>query len=520
MRTVFLILFVLFGLGACNVPQKDKGTSGMKSGLMSEQWRPQIHFTPKAQWMNDPNGMVYHDGEYHLFYQYHPNSNVWGPMHWGHAISEDLIHWEHLPIGLYPDSLGTIFSGSAVADVDNTSGFGKNGKTPLVAVYTNHSHEKESEGRIDYQTQSIAYSLDNGRTWTKYEKNPVLDNPGIRDFRDPKVRWHEPTQKWIMTLAVKDRVSFYSSPDLKEWTFESSFAQDEEHNGVVECPDLFPLNYNGQEKWVLFISLNPGFLHGGSGTKYYIGEFDGKEFIPDDPNAPTHWFDYGKDNYAGVTWSNIPEEDGRTLFIGWMSNWQYATVVPTEQWRSAMTLPRSLELVEGAGGKPVLKGEVVNTIENIAGDWQEKSDLPVAAAEAGTLEFSFEEDAAYQLSLEFDIQMDATATIDLYNEAGDSIFITLDKNRELVVFDRIDSGETTFNENFPGKYDAPVAFEGPVKVDLYVDQSSVEMFINGGKVQMTNLVFPETLLTGVEIYGSGDSQLITAKARVLNSIWK
>ncbi len=270
---------------------------------------------------------------------------------------------------------------------------------------------------------------------------------------------------------------------------------------------------------MLFISLNPGFLHGGSGTKYYIGDFDGKEFIPDNPQAPTHWLDYGKDNYAGVTWSNIPEEDGRTLFIGWMSNWQYATVVPTEKWRSAMTLPRSLELVEGSDGNPVLKGTVVNSIGSIAADWQEKSDLPGIAAEVGDLDFSFDKNSAYQLSFEFDIQAGATATIDLYNQTGDSVYITFDRSRGIVLFDRTKSGEVDFNENFPGEYSAPVSFDGSVKVELYVDQSSVEMFINDGKVQMTNLIFPEEFLTGVEINGEGESLLVSAKARVLNSIW-
>jgi len=518
MKKLLISLLIVPMILSCAGDKRENADS--KGDYMNEPWRPQVHFSPESQWMNDPNGMVYHEGEYHLFYQYHPDSTVWGPMHWGHAISKDLIHWEHQPIALYPDSLGTIFSGSAVADVNNTSGFGKDGEIPLVAIYTNHSHEKEAKGDIDYQTQGIAYSLDNGRTWEKYEGNPVLDNPGIRDFRDPKVIWHKDREEWIMALAVKDRVSFYSSPDLKNWTFESDFGSGVDHGGVVECPDLFPMTTaEGKEKWVLLVSLNPGAPHGGSGTKYYIGDFDGKEFVSDWPAEKEVWLDYGKDNYAGVTWSNIPEEDGRALFIGWMSNWQYANVVPTEKWRSAMTLPRSLELVEGNEGNPVLKGTVVNSISNIADAWQEKSDLPGVAAEVRDLDFSFDKNSAYQLSFEFDIQAGSTATIDLYNRTGDSVYITFDRNRGIVLFDRTKSGKVDFNENFPGEYSAPVFFDGNVMVDLYVDQSSVEMFINDGKVQMTNLIFPEELLTGVEINGEGESLLVSARARVLNSIW-
>ncbi len=518
MKTNYLILMLALILAAC-APGNQKNADDVVSLEMHEAWRPQIHFTPDSQWMNDPNGMVYFDGEYHLFYQYHPYSNVWGPMHWGHAISTDLVHWEHLPIALYPDSLGTIFSGSAVADVNNTSGFGEAGKTPLVAIYTNHSHEKEQEGREDYQVQSIAYSLDKGRTWTKYEGNPVLPNPGIRDFRDPKVIWHGSSGKWIMTLAVKDRVSFYSSHNLKEWTLESDFAEDEEHGGVVECPDLFPLTYQGEKKWVLFISLNPGFLHGGSGTKYYVGDFDGQKFIPDNPGAPTKWLDYGKDDYAGVTWSNAPNDDEHRTFIGWMSNWQYATRVPTEKWRSAMTLARSLHLEKNSDDQFILTGQVVEAINGIAEPWQPIEDIPVTASDAGELYFDLDENVAYQLSLEFETPASSKASVKLYNQAGDEVTITLDREAGLVWFDRTQSGKTDFNENFAGKYSAPMEYHDTTLLEIYVDQSSVELFVNGGRVQMTNLVFPSSLLQRVMVSDDDSVVLQSAKARVLNSIW-
>ncbi|HZF66021.1 MAG TPA: glycoside hydrolase family 32 protein, partial [Chitinophagaceae bacterium] len=263
MRT-FLFIAASATLLACVSPKIKRNQI---QSFQREPYRLQFHFSPKEKWMNDPNGMVFYNNIYHLFYQYNPNSTVWGPMHWGHATSSDLVHWKHQPIALYPDSLGTIFSGSAVVDWQNTSGFGREGKVPLVAIYTNHDHVGEKAKRSDFQVQSIAYSLDEGATWTKYNNNPILLNPGIKDFRDPKVIWHEVSRRWIMALATKDRVSFYSAPDLKNWTKESEFGERlGAHGGVWECPDLFPLNHRGQELWVLLVSINPGGPNGGSAT--------------------------------------------------------------------------------------------------------------------------------------------------------------------------------------------------------------------------------------------------------------
>src|SRR5258705_1699538 len=291
-----------------------------------EPYRPKVHFSPREKWMNDPNGMVYHNGIYHLFYQYYPDSTVWGPMHWVHATSKDMIHWEQQPIALYPDSLGYIFSGSAVVDIDNTSGFGKDGIPPLVTIFTYHDPKGEKDGKSDFQNQSIAYSLDEGRSWIKYVNNPVVKNPGIKDFRDPKVMWFEKEKKWVMTLATKDRITFYSSANFKEWTKESEFGENAgAHGGVWECPDWFPLEYDGKQIWVLIVNLNPGGPNKGSATQYFLGDFNGKSFLPF--NTETKWLDYGPDEYAGVTWSNTGE---RKIFLGWMSNWLYANVVPTE----------------------------------------------------------------------------------------------------------------------------------------------------------------------------------------------
>ncbi len=325
-----------------------------------EIYRPQIHFSPEKNWMNDPNGLVYYKGVYHLFFQYHPYSSVWGPMHWGHATSKDLIHWKHEPIALFPDSLGTIFSGSAVVDINNTSGFGKKGQAPLVAIFTQHNGEGEKAGRNDFQNQSLAYSLDNGKTWIKYANNPVLKNPGINDFRDPKVMWYAPQQKWIMTLATKDRISFYSSKNLKEWTKESEFGENiGAHGGVWECPDLFQLDDHGKKVWVLIVNLNPGGPNKGSATQYFIGDFDGNKFSPF--TTATRWLDYGPDEYAGVTWSNTGM---RKIFLGWMSNWLYANLVPTETWRNAMTIPRELKL-KRVGSEILITSEPVKELTSI-----------------------------------------------------------------------------------------------------------------------------------------------------------
>ena len=332
-------------LFSCNAVK----TQAPTSVIADEPHRPKIHFTPKANWMNDPNGMVFYNNQYHFFYQYYPDSTIWGPMHWGHATSTDLVHWQHQPIALYPDSLGYIFSGSAVVDENNTSGFGKDGKPPLVAIFTSHDPVGEKAGKIDFQKQSIAYSVDEGKTWTKYANNPVVKNPGIRDFRDPKVSWYEAGKKWIMALAAQDHISFYSSKDLKTWNRESDFGKEfGAHGGVWECPDLFPLDYEGKQVWILFVSINPGGPNGGSATQYFTGVFDGNKFTP--YQTDTRWIDYGPDDYAGVTWSNTGK---RKIFIGWMSNWNYANIVPTKKWRNAATIPRDLT-IEKIGDKYML----------------------------------------------------------------------------------------------------------------------------------------------------------------------
>ncbi|THU35848.1 glycoside hydrolase family 32 protein [Niastella caeni] len=447
-----------------------------------EPHRSQIHFTPKEHWMNDPNGMVHYNGVYHLFYQHHPGSTVFGPIHWGHATTRDLIHWQHQPIALYPDSLGWIFSGSAVVDYKNTSGFGRQGKVPLVAIFTHHSVKGEQEGRSDYQNQSLAYSLDEGKTWTKYKGNPVLKNPGIKDFRDPKVSWNEVADKWIMTLATLDHITFYSSPNLKDWTKESAFGKETgAHGGVWECPDLFSLNYQGKKIWVLIVNINPGGPNGGSGTQYFVGDFDGHQFTPFDKE--TRWLDYGPDEYAGVTFSNT---GNRKLFLGWMSNWQYAQVVPTQKWRGAMTVPRELSLKK-LNGKYLLASTPVAAVNNLFGRSLQFQNMLVTdldlTAKTGKLT------GPAIIKMAGDTMKDFSIT--LSNSLDEQLVIGFDKSRNEFFIDRTRSGNVGFEKDFGKRHMAP-RFSTSQNFDctLIIDKASVELFTGDGLTVMTAIFFP------------------------------
>lgn len=485
------ILFAIIFYGCASTVQQ-KEPIKLSGG---EEYRPAYHFTPPAQWMNDPNGMVYFEGEYHLFYQHFPDSNVWGPMHWGHAVSENMITWEHLPIALYPDSLGYIFSGSAVIDWQNTSGFGTRDNPPMVAIYTYHDPVGADARRIDFQTQGIAYSLDKGRSWTKYQQNPILDNPGIIDFRDPKVSWNEEFQQWTMILAVKDHVNIYSSPDLKEWKLESEFGQSiGAHGGVWECPDLFPLtDENETEKWVMLVSINPGGPQGGSATQYFVGDFDGSVFTPGD--STIRWVDYGADNYAGVTWSDVPESDGRRLFLGWMSNWQYAVAVPTDNWRSAMTLPRELKLLT-INDQPVLQSVPV---EELGEHFETSSSID----SGGQLE-----SAAYKLELS-NIPESGLELI-FENNIAEKLTISLSKDELLI--DRTSSGLSDFNDLFASVHKAPLPDVEIEKLQIFMDKSSIEVFVNDGLVVMTDLMFPNEVYTSISFTEGLDVKMSSLKS--------
>jgi len=475
-----------------------------------DQYRPRFHFTPPQQWMNDPNGMVYYDGEYHLFYQHYPDSNVWGPMHWGHAVSTDLLHWEHLPVALYPDSLGYIFSGSAVVDRKNTSGLGTADQPPLVAIFTYHDPKGEKSRTTTYQTQGIAYSTDRGRTWTKYEKNPVLPNPGIPDFRDPKVFWHEPSQQWIMTLAVDDHIRFYTSPNLLSWDYASSFGHDiGAHGGVWECPDLFllPIEESEEERWVLLVSINPGGPNGGSATQYFIGDFDGKQFFLDTAFAEVLndtealWIDYGRDNYAGVTWSDIPREDGRRILIGWMSNWDYANVVPTHEWRSAMTLPRRLNLRQTTNGLRLVSTPVKETRKLR----REAIPVPQKITDGAILHQSDGLLAEIMLTVDFPDDYRGTFGLMLTNDQGNRYRIGYDAASTTYFSDRTESRQAAFSEAFAKNlHRAPANVRNStVTLHLFIDVASAELFAEAGTITLTDIFFPDTPFTQLQFFQTG-----------------
>ena len=451
-----------------------------------ELYRPQIHFTPAKNWMNDPNGMVYVDGTYHLFYQYNPQGNGWGNMSWGHATSTDLFHWKEQTVALTRDELGDIFSGSAVIDKDNTAGFGAGA---MVAFYTSASDAG--------QQQSMAYSTDGGKTFTRYVANPVIKNNDDRQ-RDPKVFWHADSKQWIMSLAKgwSKGIEFFGSTDMKTWSKLSTFIVElpGRPNLQWECPDLLQFG----DKWVLLVSVNPGGPILGSGMMYFVGDFDGKEFKADALDYPL-WLDYGMDNYAGVTWSNTAD---RKIMIGWMNNWSYAGDVPCSPWRSAMTLPRELKLT-AFNGKPLLCCPVVNEIDKIAGTWQN----------VGT---TIDAKDAYQLRLT--LQLDKNSTITLSNSQDEKYVIDINANaRTLTAHRTAATGKTSFNGSFSiPSMQAPLNIEGEtVTIDMFVDQSSVEILTKDGTMSMTNLVFPQSLYNSLTIIGA----TYEAQIRTLNRIW-
>ncbi|MEO0898805.1 MAG: glycoside hydrolase family 32 protein [Bacteroidota bacterium] len=705
MKTAYYLLFpfLLFFL-ACGEDSNGGGSDDEDSieiideiveGDYSQQHRPQFHFSPPSQWMNDPNGMFFYKGEYHLFYQHFPDSNVWGPMHWGHAVSEDMVHWTNLPIAIYPDSLGWIFSGSAVVDKDNTSGFKDGPEAPIVAIFTHHNSKLEKAGSDKHQYQSIAYSNDRGRSWTLYEGNPVVENPGIRDFRDPKVFWHKASKKWVMILASLDRVRIYNSPDLKSWEETSEFgAEYGSHAGVWECPDLFEMDVDGNpgdKKYMMIVSIGSGGPNGGSATQYFVGDFDGKEFTLDpetkkalgkkaayvpegvvfedfeerryaegwttegkafqkggqkgtmkrqrdvvgftgkrlvnsfhkgdastgklispkftiekgyinfqigggnnpgltcmnlfvngaivasstgndsegliwkswdvrdyvgsegqlvmvddktdgwghilvdqiqfsnESTKPVRedalWLDYGKDNYAGVTWSDIPRIDGRRLFMGWMSNWQYATVVPTYEWRSAMTLPRELELIRTSKGIRCVTHPVTE-LKELRMEEAEESMNVLSLVEATN-------DQQLLTELKVDsplVEMNITLTVDegatgglrlISKSTSDVLEIGYDRVKSRFYVDRRKAGKVDFSNKFARNiHYAPLSTEnGSVDLTIYLDVSSIEIFGDNGELVMTEIFFPTKDFDQVYVFGRRGKTSVEGEKFRLLPIW-
>lgn len=467
-----------------------------------ERFRPGFHFSPPSNWANDPNGLVYYEGSYHLFYQYHPFSNKWGPMHWGHAVSRDLVHWEHAPIALFPDEHGAIFSGCCVVDWNNSSGFFEDSHG-LVAIFTHaDTHPKTGQPR---QRQSLAYSSDKGQTWHKYDGNPVLAEENLIDFRDPKVFWHPQSGRWIMSVVAGDHARFYASPNLREWTLTGEFGRGEgSHDGVWECPDLFelPVDDTGRTKWVLIISIgdNPNCPEG-SRTQYFVGEFDGNTFINDNPPDRILWLDYGRDNYAGVTWSDIPEQDGRRVIIGWMSNWKYANDTPTGSWRGAMTLPRALSLTS-KNGDVLLTQMPIREIEQLRQDsksWQAVTVTPDEPFVQKT------KDDLLEIEAEIDVQSGGKVQIHLQSFGNSGIVIGYDSMSQELFIDRSASGVTDFHPAFASKHSAGmVAEKGQIKLHIWLDRNAVEVYADNGVVAMTDQIFPDAPIEKIEVRTESD----------------
>lgn len=459
---------------------KELKLSGSFDMVNKESFRPVYHHTPAYGWMNDPNGMFYKDGVYHLYFQYNPYGSVWGNMHWGHSTSTDLMHWKFEGCAIVPDAWGAIFSGSCVVDHENTAGFGKEA---VVAFYTS----AKSTPWGDIQMQSMAYSLDNGKTFTKYEGNPILTS-SEKDFRDPKVFWYAPGKHWVMILAVGQHMEIYSSVNLKEWKKESEFgAMQGAHGGVWECPDLVEIPVEGtrEKKWVLICNLNPGGPFGGSAAQYFVGSFDGKKFVNESPTQ-TKWMDWGKDNYATVTWNNAP--DGRCIALGWMSNWQYANNVPTRQYRSANTLARDLTLYR-EGQELYLKSTPSSEVKKARG---KKVSIPsFKVSEKHEMVNLFEEkQGAYEVEIVIQNTGASKIAFCLLNDKGEKVSMYYDLNRKQFVMDRSESGTVDFSKDFPAVTVAPANVDKELTLRLFVDRSSIEAFGEDGKFVMTNLVFP------------------------------
>ena len=484
----------------------------------AEEHRPQFHFSPEENWLNDPNGMVYYDGEYHLFYQHNPGDNVWGPMHWGHAISKDMINWDHKPIALEPDDLGMIFSGSAVVDWNDTSGFFDGGEG-LVAIYT-----QNGEG----QKQSIAYSKDKGRSWEKYDGNPVIPvDPEIRDFRDPKVFWHEGTEKWVMTLAAGKKVMFYDSPNLIDWNFMSEFGEGVgAQGGVWECPDLFELPIDGdsdEKKWVLQVDIGDGAIAGGSGAQYFIGDFDGTTFTSIDEPDHINWLDYGADFYAGQSFSDIPDEDGRRIMVAWMSNWLYANRVPTEEWRGSTSVPRSLELKTTDDGSiklfqhPVeelttLRDKELFRVENQVVDSIEAADL-LEGIEADVFELNAE--------IQLDQPVDFGIKVRMSEENQDETVIGFSESENEMFVERSQSEELYFSPYFNGRHAVSINDSKVINLKVLVDKNSVEVFLQNGEYAITDLIFPRDDSRGLEFYvEDGEVTINSLEIHSIKSTWK
>ena len=500
--------------------------------MTRERWRPAFHFTPERNWMNDPNGLVFYAGEYHLFFQHNPFGDRWGHMSWGHAVSPDLVHWERLPLALAEEDGEMVFSGSVVVDWANSGGFGDGfgpGEPPIVAIYTGHRTDRP------LQAQCLAFSTDRGRRWARYSGNPVLDI-GEKDFRDPKVFWHAPTERWVMAVALPElrRVRFYSSTDLKIWAHLSDFGPAGSTTGIWECPDLFPLPVQaevagegaatgaagadgvpGADAWILVVNVATGAPAGGSGTQYFVGRFDGVDFVADDSGATEAgplWADYGRDFYAAVSWSDVPATDGRRIWIGWMSNWDYAQDVPTSPWRSAMTVPRELSLRRTSAGLRLVQRPIAETA-TLRGDRRSRTGMTAAEATEWLAGLALAGGLA-----ELIVQLRPGAArqfgVRLRHGDSDATTITCDLPDAAISIERGAPGLpglAPFDAAFAGTHKAPLRPEGgSVTLHFLCDASSVEVFVDGGETVLTDILLPHESGLTFEIFADSDGLTVEA----------
>ncbi len=466
-----------------------------------EKYRPAYHHTPLYGWMNDPNGMFYKDGVWHLYYQWNPYGSKWQNMTWGHSSSTDLVNWNHHPAAIEANGLGAVFSGSSVVDTENTAGFGKNA---VVALYTSADLS---------QIQSIAHSVDHGHTFEIYPGNPVITLES--EARDPNMFWDTANNRWVLSLAhaLDHEMLFFTSPDLKNWTLQSAFGKGKgAQDGVWECPDLFKLKVDGtdEEKWVLVCNINPGGPFGGSATQYFVGDFDGTTFKADtdaDGNIPTKWMDYGKDHYATVSWSGAP--DNRRTLIGWMSNWQYAAEVPTLQYRSANTLPREAGLFKNTDGQIYMSSAPSPELVNLRDKEIVKVNNKSAGRKKRVFSLPVSNDGVCEILLDLDCRRADSVDIRIANNADESVTLRYNSSDHTLSFDRRHSGIVDFSQDFPAVTVAPT-FENDKKISLriFIDKSSMEVFGNNGKFVMTNLVFPTMPYSTLSISATGGSAKI------------
>ncbi len=485
-----------------------------------QPFRPQYHFSPREHWTNDPNGLIYFEGEYHLFFQYNPFGDEWGHMSWGHAVSPDLVHWRQLPVALAEEGGIMIFTGSTVIDSRNTSGFCTGGQPCMVAIYTGHTPPSGPHPAL--QTQNVAYSNDWGRTWTKYSGNPVL-NLNMSDFRDPKVFWSAASNRWIMAVSLPNdhKIRLYGSADLKQWRALSEFGPAGATSGQWECPELFELpikGSTGDTRWVMKVGLNPGALQGGSGEQYFVGHFDGTRFTNENAPRVTLWTDYGKDCYCALTFNNLPP-DHAPVMLGWMDNWQYAAALPTSPWRGQMTFPRQLSLRKTPDGIRLVQ-QPADSLQQLRGDnWAANGSFD--EINRGLKNNTIASGHTFELKSEVSLESAQQITWNLLAGSGTYTTIGYDRPAHKLFLDRTHSGLTAFSHDFPARTEAPLTpQDGVLRLDVLVDRCSVEIFADGGVVAMTNLVFPPPGAARIEIASKG-GQAGPAKVDLaeIRSIW-